>query len=109
MKNDGFRWHPPGQEHHWLSHRCRCRVEISGGILGGKGIIAGVTTVGTGSGTGGSIQPGKGATTPTKLTIQNSLTFRSDGTYTWKLNTKKAKPDQVIANGVTIEAVRSLN
>lgn len=44
------------------------------------------------------------ATTPTTLTIQNSLTFKSNGTYTWKLNTKKAKADQVIASGVTIEA-----
>jgi autotransporter-associated beta strand protein len=56
------------------------------------------------SGTGAFLQPGKGASTATTLTIQNTLSFKSDGTYTWKLNTKKAKTDQVIANGVTVEA-----
>jgi autotransporter-associated beta strand protein len=79
-------------------------VSVEGGTLGGKGIIAGSTTVGTGSGTGAFLQPGKGASTATTLTIQNTLSFKSDGTYTWKLNTKKAKTDQVIANGVTVEA-----
>jgi autotransporter-associated beta strand protein len=78
-------------------------VQVSGGLLGGKGIISGPTTIGTGSGVGAFLQPGKGASTPITLTIQNTLTFKSDGTYTWKLNTKKAKADQVIANGVTIE------
>ena len=79
-------------------------VTASGGTLGGKGIISGATKVGTGNGAGGTLQPGKGASKPTTLTIQNSLTFKSNGTYTWKLNTKKAKADQVIANGVTIES-----
>jgi autotransporter-associated beta strand protein len=79
-------------------------VTASGGTLGGKGIIAGATKVGTGNGAGGTLQPGKGASQPTTLTIQNSLTFKGNGTYTWKLNTKKAKADQVIASGVTIEA-----
>jgi autotransporter-associated beta strand protein len=78
-------------------------VQVSGGILGGKGIIAGAVTIGTGSASGGSLQPGKGASTATTLTIQKTLTFKSDGTYSWKLNTKKAKADQVIANGVAIE------
>jgi autotransporter-associated beta strand protein len=79
-------------------------VTVSGGILGGRGIISGATTIGTGNGVSGFLQPGKGATTATTLTIQNSLTFKSNGTYTWKLNSKKAKSDQVIASGVTVEA-----
>jgi autotransporter-associated beta strand protein len=79
-------------------------VQTSGGTLGGKGIIAGPTTVGTGSGDGAFLQPGKGSSTATTLTIQNTLTFQSDGTYTWKLNTKKGKADQVIAKGVTIQS-----
>jgi autotransporter-associated beta strand protein len=79
-------------------------VQVSGGILGGRGIITGATTVGSGSGSGGVLQPGRGASTATTLTIQSSVTFRSDGTYTWKLNTKKAKADQVISNGVTIQS-----
>jgi len=79
-------------------------VQTSGGTLGGRGIIIGPTIIGTGNGDGGSLQPGKGSSTATTLTIQNTLTFQNDGTYTWKLNTKKAKADQVIANGVTIES-----
>jgi autotransporter-associated beta strand protein len=79
-------------------------VQVSGGILGGKGIIAGTVTIGTGSSIGSSLQPGTGASTPTTLTLQNSLTFNSDGTYTWKLNTKKAKADKVIVSGATIRA-----
>ena len=78
-------------------------LQVSGGILGGRGIIAGATTIGTGSSTGGTLQPGKGASTPSTITLQNTLTFKSDGTYSWKLNTKKAKADQVIANGVAIQ------
>lgn len=79
-------------------------TQVTGGTLGGKGIIAGAVTVGTGSSTGGSLQPGKGASTAITLTLQSSLTFKSDGTYVWKLNSKKSKADQVIANGVTIQA-----
>jgi autotransporter-associated beta strand protein len=79
-------------------------VQVSGGILGGRGIISGATTIGSGGGSGGSLQPGKGASNPTTLGLQSSLTFKSDGTYTWKLNTKRAQADQVVANGVTIES-----
>jgi len=80
------------------------KVSVEGGILAGRGIIAGATTIGTGNGGGGSLQPGKGASNPTTLTFQNSLTFKSDGNYAWKLNANKAKADQVIANGAIIEA-----
>jgi len=59
-------------------------VRVSGGTLGGRGIIAGPTTIGAGNGRGGSLQPGKGASNPTTLTIQNTLTFKSDSTYTGK-------------------------
>jgi autotransporter-associated beta strand protein len=79
-------------------------VQVDAGTLGGKGIIAGAVTVGTGSGTGAFLQPGRGASTAITLTLQNTLTFKSDGTYIWKLNTKKAKADQVTAIGVTIQA-----
>jgi autotransporter-associated beta strand protein len=80
-------------------------VQINGGILGGGGIISGPVTIGmVGSGTGGSVQPGQGSSNPTTLTLQNTLTFQSDGNYTCKLNSKKAKADQVIASGVTIES-----
>jgi autotransporter-associated beta strand protein len=79
-------------------------VNVSGGTLGGRGIITGIVTVGSGSGTGGALAPGEGASNPTILAIQNALTFKSDGSYTYKLNTIKATADQVTANGVTIES-----
>src|SRR5204863_3779593 len=61
-------------------------------------------TVGTGAGAGAFLEPSIGASKPAKLTIQSPLSFKADGTYTYQLNTKKAKADQAIANGVTIES-----
>jgi autotransporter-associated beta strand protein len=79
-------------------------VQINRGILAGSGIIAGPVNVGIGSGTGAFLTPGMGASTATTLTIQSAVTFKADGTYTCRLNTKKTKADQLIANGVTIES-----
>ena len=79
-------------------------VQVNGGVLAGSGTIAGPVTVGTGFGTGAFLSPGMGASTATTLTIQSALTFKADGIFTCRLNTKKTKADQVIANGVTIES-----
>ena len=79
-------------------------VNVNAGTLGGQGSITGPTTIGTGSGAGAFLKPGVGASKPTILSIQGLLTLKSDGTYTYKLNTNKAKADQVIANGVTIQS-----
>ena len=79
-------------------------VNVNGGTLGGNGIIAGTVTVGTGSGPGATLRPGVGARKPTVLTIQEAVTFKADGTYRYKLNTKREKGDQLGANGVTIES-----
>lgn len=79
-------------------------VKVNAGTLGGGGIIAGPVTVGTGSGTGAFLTPGVGASQPTTLTIQSTLTFNADATYIYKLNIRKAKADQVIASGITIES-----
>ncbi|MDQ3198954.1 MAG: hypothetical protein M3Q46_07165 [Verrucomicrobiota bacterium] len=84
-------------------------VQVSEGILGGRGIIAGAVTIGTGSGVGASIALGIGASAPTVMTIQSSLTLKADGTYACKLNTKKARADQVAANGVTLESGAQFN
>jgi autotransporter-associated beta strand protein len=78
-------------------------VEVNAGTLGGKGIIAGAVTIGTGNGPGAFLAPGENAKGLTTLTIQSALTFKADGTYTYKFNTKRPKSDQVIANGVTID------
>jgi hypothetical protein len=41
---------------------------------------------------------------PAILTCQNMLTFKADSTYTYELNTKHGRADQVRAKGVTIES-----
>ena len=75
---------------------------MSAGTLGGAGIIAGTTTIGTGA----FLRPATGAKTPVTLTIQNSLIFASDSTYTCTFKAKKAKSqnDKVVANGVTLNS-----
>jgi autotransporter-associated beta strand protein len=81
-------------------------VSVTRGKLGGSGIIAGATTIGTGSGTGAFLAPAAGTTVRATLTIQGALTFNADATYTctFKANPNRAKTDQVIANGVTISS-----
>src|SRR2546423_8242764 len=79
-------------------------VEVNAGILGGKGIIAGAVTVGTGSGPGAFLAPGAGAQKTNTLTVQGALTIKADGTYSYRVKTKRAEADEVIANGVTIES-----
>jgi len=84
-------------------------VKVQGGTLGGSGIIAGRVKVGTGSGTGAFLSPGRGANKAITLTIQSLLSFKADSTCTCQLNTKKTKADQVVANGVTIESGAQFN
>ena len=79
-------------------------VQVTGGTLGGSGTITGAVTVGTGSGTGSFLAPAAGITVQTRLTIEDALILNSDATYTYtfKANSKHARTDLVIANGVTI-------
>jgi autotransporter-associated beta strand protein len=81
-------------------------VQVNAGTLGGKGTVAGATTVGSGSGPGAFLAPALGTNKPATLTIQSALTLNSDATYTCTLKAKKnkARTDQVIANGVTINS-----
>jgi autotransporter-associated beta strand protein len=79
-------------------------VQVNGGILGGTGTIAGPVTIGTGIGTGAVLAPSAGLSQPAILTLQQSLTFKADATYSYKLNTSNATADQVIANQVIIES-----
>ena len=85
-------------------------VTVTRGKLGGTGIIAGATTIGTGSGRGAFLAPAAGTTVPATLTIQSALTFNADATYTCTFkaqqdrNRNRTKTDQVIANGVTINS-----
>ena len=87
-------------------------VNVNRGKLGGSGIIAGTTTIGTGSGTGAFLAPAAGQATsqPATLTIQSALTFNADATYscTFKAeqtrNGTRVKTTMVIGNGVTINS-----
>ena len=81
-------------------------VNVNAGTLGGKGIIAGATTVGTGSGTGAFLAPAVGTNVQATLTIQSALTFNVNATYTYTFRAKRnmARTDQVIANGVMINS-----
>lgn len=76
-------------------------VTVNGGTLGGGGAIAGAVTVGTGSGSGATLQPSFGTNQKIALTIGSQLTFKSDGTYNCYLKSRRA---EVIANGLTIES-----
>ena len=77
-------------------------VTVSGGTLGGSGIISGTVTVNSGA----FLAPAHGTKTQSTLTIQGPLTFNSGSTYTYtfKAKGKQAKTDKVIANGVTINS-----
>ena len=81
-------------------------VQVDGGRLGGKGIIAGQVTVGTGNGPGATLSPGyvHGVGSPGALTIQSALRFNSDATYDVDVNSSVATADEVIAAGVTINS-----
>ncbi|HEY3601837.1 MAG TPA: hypothetical protein VGK72_07755, partial [Chthoniobacterales bacterium] len=79
--------------------------------LGGKGIVAGPTTIGSGSGAGAFLAPAVGSNKQTTLTLQSALILNSEATYTYTFKAKqsKARTDKVIANGVTINSGAMLN
>jgi len=79
-------------------------VSVNAGTLGGSGIIAGAVTVGTNTGAQAFLAPSKGVKKPVTLTIQGALTLNDDSTYIYKLDTKRVKADEVIANGVVIDS-----
>jgi autotransporter-associated beta strand protein len=79
-------------------------VHVNSGRLGGRGIIAGDVILGDGSGRGAILAPGKSANTRGTLVIASRLTFKSDGTYNFQLNSDTRNADGVIANGVTIRS-----
>ena len=78
-------------------------VKVNAGTLSGQGIIAGLVTIGTGSGTGAVLAPSAGSNRLAILTLQRAVTFKADGIYNCKLNTRNPSTDQVIANGVSIQ------
>jgi autotransporter-associated beta strand protein len=79
-------------------------VNVTAGTLTGGGTIAGLVMIGSGSGSGASLAPGRRRASVGALTIQSALTFNSDGTYRYSINSSTGFADEVIANGVTIGA-----
>jgi autotransporter-associated beta strand protein len=79
-------------------------VNVNAGTLGGKGVITGAVTIGTGTGVGAFLAPGVASNQTGKLTLKKTLTFKSDSTYTYKLNTNNGRTDLVRAKGITIES-----
>jgi autotransporter-associated beta strand protein len=80
------------------------RITVNSGSLGGKGIISGAVTIGTGTGTGAFLAPSIGSNQPAILTFKKTITFKADSTYTCKINTNNNRTDQVKAKGVMIES-----
>jgi autotransporter-associated beta strand protein len=78
-------------------------VRVKSGALGGDGTIAGAVTVGTGSGKGAFLSPGKAQDTAV-LTLLNSLSFNADGGYRCGLNSDTASSDEVFVSGVKINS-----
>ena len=79
-------------------------VSANAGVLGGNGTIAGAVTIGTGSGSGAFLAPGASSGQIGTLTLQSSLTFNSDGTCQAELNSTTAQADEIIGNGIVIDA-----
>jgi autotransporter-associated beta strand protein len=81
-------------------------VNVNVGTVGGKGIIAGAMTIGTGSGTGAFLAPAAGTNVQATLTIQSALTFNADATYncTFRAKRNRVRTDKVVADGVTINS-----
>jgi autotransporter-associated beta strand protein len=81
-------------------------VQVEGGELGGKGVIAGAVTIGTGFGSGAFLAPGyvHGAGSPGALTIQALLIFNGDGVYQMQVNSSSAIADEVATLGVVISS-----
>ena len=77
-------------------------VQVNGGRLSGRGMIAGAVIVGSGSGAGAALAPGRRGSKTDTLTIQGALTFQFDSTYKFELKSSTPTADKVVANGVTI-------
>jgi autotransporter-associated beta strand protein len=81
-------------------------VNVQAGALGGKGIMSGAVTIGTGNGRRAFLAPAAGTNVQATLTIQSALTFNADATYncTFRAKQNRVRTDRVITNGVTINS-----
>ena len=79
-------------------------VQVNSGELAGNGTISGPVVVGNGNPGAARLRPGKSEHNPAVLTIDNTLTFSSDGTFLWLLDAVGAIASSAVANGVTIDS-----
>ena len=79
-------------------------VQVNSGALGGNGIISGPVVIGNGVPGAARLMPGKNDRNPGVLTIANALTFNSDGTYLWLLNSARGIASSAVTKGVTIDS-----
>ena len=83
-------------------------VQVNAGTFGGAGIIAGAATIGTGSGAGAFLAPGKSGVKPGTLTIQGALTMKADATYKVTLDSRTIAADTVTASGISVQSASIL-
>lgn len=79
-------------------------VLVQAGRLSGDGIIAGVVTVGTGTGLTATISPGRDPFTVGTLTLQSNVTLNSDASYQFNLQSDTGTAATTSANGITINS-----
>ncbi len=83
-------------------------VEVRGGILAGKGIVAGAVTAGAGTGPRAVLSPGAKGGLGT-LTIQNTLVVNANANYNCAISSSRSASDQMVAAGVTINSGAALS
>ena len=79
-------------------------VLVEGGKLGGTGLIGAGVKIGTGNGSGATVAPGGDTGSAGTLRIKRALTFNSNGIYQAQVNSSNVTADEVVVNGVTINA-----
>ena len=83
-------------------------VLVSGGRLGGKGIVAGAVTVGAAARS--ALAPGGATAQPLgTLTVQGAVTFTGRAVFEVQLNSDRGHADRLSANGVTIGSNATLS
>jgi len=82
-------------------------VLIKNGVLAGRGIVAGVVTVGNSNGHLALISPGaRGVKDIGTLTLQRSVTFNDDGLYAFQVDSDNSQSDILNAAGVVINGAQ---
>ena len=79
-------------------------VIVTGGILGGNGIITGLVSVGTGIGRSAQLSPGTARRPIGQLLVQGELLFGNEGNLTIQLDPQSATADQITTNGVIVSS-----